>query len=352
MIIYNHKKEFVGIEEADLKALGVINLAELQSEAADFADLFVKTPGHVHNFKYIHWIDFLFASHKSNENRAILQVKGKCYYVLLTIHTFYLSDAPKEPAYGIVLNELRELTRDEASQICANLSIKTAQEPSLQPRQEKDTATTKDDVALLLVQESIEDMQHEPSKQKQEDVIPIALDDVLASNEKQSESFIKTKEEEVQGHLDREDIDKIEEVKKKNIVESAKERKTPFVIRKEDANRFGEYRFDPVLASKELGLPANLIKEFIEDFVAQSDEFKHKLYESFAKGDIKRLRSLSRKLKVVAANLRIKDAYEILVTIGTSDNMDLVQYKLDYYYNVVVQKLKDKEVIGKVENQQ
>ncbi len=44
MLIYNHQQEFVGINEKDLKSLGFRNLADLQSECKDFADLFVKRP--------------------------------------------------------------------------------------------------------------------------------------------------------------------------------------------------------------------------------------------------------------------------------------------------------------------
>ena len=59
MLIYNYKKEFLGIDENDLTALGLSNLADLRAEAADFADLFVKTPGFIHNFKHVHWIDYI-----------------------------------------------------------------------------------------------------------------------------------------------------------------------------------------------------------------------------------------------------------------------------------------------------
>ena len=59
MLIYNYQKEFVGIDESDLKALGFSDLAQLRSESADFANFFVKTPGFVHNFKHVHWIDFV-----------------------------------------------------------------------------------------------------------------------------------------------------------------------------------------------------------------------------------------------------------------------------------------------------
>ena len=35
MLIYNHDKEFLGIDESDLKALSISNLTELQSQAAE-----------------------------------------------------------------------------------------------------------------------------------------------------------------------------------------------------------------------------------------------------------------------------------------------------------------------------
>ena len=55
----NNKKEFIGIDEQDLNALGFTTLLELQNEADDFADLFIKEPGFVHNFTHVNWIDFV-----------------------------------------------------------------------------------------------------------------------------------------------------------------------------------------------------------------------------------------------------------------------------------------------------
>ena len=41
MLLYNQRKEFIGIDTDDLSSLGFANLNELLSEANDFADLFV-----------------------------------------------------------------------------------------------------------------------------------------------------------------------------------------------------------------------------------------------------------------------------------------------------------------------
>jgi len=59
MLIYNFQKEFLGIDAKDLQELGYHDLSSLRSEVTDFADLFVKTPGYIHNFQHVHWIDFI-----------------------------------------------------------------------------------------------------------------------------------------------------------------------------------------------------------------------------------------------------------------------------------------------------
>ena len=58
MLIYNFQKEFIGIDKSSLEALGLSTLSELQEQVEDFADLFVKTPGHIHNFKHVHYLRF------------------------------------------------------------------------------------------------------------------------------------------------------------------------------------------------------------------------------------------------------------------------------------------------------
>ena len=75
MLIYNSRKEFQGIDEKDLSALGCKTLSELRAESADFADLFVRTPGFIHNFKYVHWIDYITYGGSSTTPKAIIHIK-------------------------------------------------------------------------------------------------------------------------------------------------------------------------------------------------------------------------------------------------------------------------------------
>ena len=130
MLIYNFQKEFLGIDKHDLEALGFSNLAELRTETKDFADLFVKTPGYLQNFKHAHWIDFLLSPEDKDDNKVIIHAKGKNYKCLLTIKIAYLVDSPSQEAYLINLEHFRELTDDETSQISIDLGEREAPKPA------------------------------------------------------------------------------------------------------------------------------------------------------------------------------------------------------------------------------
>ena len=104
MLIYNSTKEFIGIDEHDLKIFGFSNLSQLRSEAADFADLFVRTPGYVHNFKHVHWIDFVSYAESAEESKVIISIKSKSYTASLSITKAYLTDNPVR--YALVILKL------------------------------------------------------------------------------------------------------------------------------------------------------------------------------------------------------------------------------------------------------
>ena len=104
------------------------------------------------------------------------------------------------------------------------------------------------------------------------------------------------------------------------------------------------YRFDPNIAAHELGLPVDLIQEFIGDFIQQANEFKEELFEAALKGDMNNLKILSHKLKGVAANLRIEDAFETLSIINTSNDSIEIEANLKYFYSII-EKLEGKEPI-------
>jgi HPt (histidine-containing phosphotransfer) domain-containing protein len=95
------------------------------------------------------------------------------------------------------------------------------------------------------------------------------------------------------------------------------------------------YQYDPHIASKELGLPLDLIEEFIQDFIAQAKEFKPEIYTAIEEGDVDNVKILSHKLKGVAANLRIEDAHEILSTVSATSDMEVIHENLDTFYKIV-----------------
>ncbi len=329
MVIYNHKKEFVGIEEKDLRVLKLSSLAELQNEAADFADLFVKTPGHIHNFKHVHWLDFIGSADSIDENRVIISVKGRNYKATIELRRLFLVDNPEKAAYGVVLSGIRELTKEENERISGDLAqrgITRVVEPIPEPAPINEAEPIEEEIATPS-QEIVED----PYAAKEAEEEPLTLDldlETPAFKEEQEEIPLAQEEEVLELSLD--------------IEEETPAKESVYISDEED--KFADYRYDPELAAKELGLPTDLVEEFIQDFIAQAHEFKPELYEALDAGRMDNLRMLSHKLKGVAANLRIEDAYDALVTINTSDDIDLVQRTLDRFYNFIIKKLAGEEV--------
>ena len=131
MLIYNFQKEFIGIDEADLEVFGFADLSELKAESSDFADMFVRTPGYIHNFKHVHWIDFVTCADPSEQSKVIIEINSKTFKALLNIETVYLSDSPTSKAYLIHLNNLRGLTLQENGDFSEDIARKKP--PKIEP---------------------------------------------------------------------------------------------------------------------------------------------------------------------------------------------------------------------------
>ena len=296
MLIYNYKKEFLGIDEKDLQLLGFQNLQGLQKEVNDFADLFVKTPGYIHNFKHVHWIDFITCAESNEEAKVIINVNNKNYKAIVQIETMFLLDNPTSEAYIVHINHLHELTAQESENISGDIiereaPVAMSQTPTIT------TATTK------VIEE-----------EKEEEVSVDMFDTEFVTK--------------VENPIDLEE-------------DLSVEIETP-VEQIEVENFNNGYIYDPTIASNELGLPLDLIEEFIQDFIAQAKEFKDNLYIAIESGDIDNLKTLSHKLKGVAANLRIEDALEALTIINTSSDINIIRKNLDTFYKIVA-KLADKK---------
>ncbi len=318
MIIYNSNKEFVGIDEADLKSLGFKNLASLQAEAADFADLFVKTPGHVHNFKHVHWIDFVLCAKSVQESKAIIHANGKNFKVNLEIKTTYLTDAPSTQAFTVSLNNFGNLSADEKTEISNELQTRVS--PIAAPIQtvvadeEPKTQEESIDIDLDELQTPSIDVVQDPYETQEDDIVDIyeptqeELSEIGEAEVEEVEESIEIEMEEVEDSIELED-----EVEDEDEI----------------------FAFDPKKTAEALEMPISLIEEFIEDFISQAKEFKDALYNAVAQDDMIELQAYSHKLKGVAANLRVNDALEILTKINKAKDFTTSKKDLDSFYKII-----------------
>lgn len=330
MLIYNYQKEFVGIDESDLNALGFSNLSQLRSESADFADLFVKTPGFVHNFKHVHWIDFVACAEGSEDSKVIIHANENNFRCTLDIKTAYLVDDPSQKAYIINLVNLRALTLNENKQVAEDVLEKPAPEVTTQSAAIFNTLDFEDDKhTKTITPQSIEVSQTNTLDQLEEN--PKVVEDIY------EDAPINLDDEPIEIDNIQESVEELLEIQ-----EAQKEEPLPPVYT-QSLNVDNEYVYDPHLASNELGLPVDLIEEFIEDFISQANEFKDDLYNSLNDDNTDNVKIQSHKLKGVAANLRIEDAFEILSTINTSEDTDEIKTNIDMLY-IIIEKLSKKAI--------
>ena len=300
MLIYNHQKEFIGIDEGDLHTLGFKNIEELIAESNDFADLFVKKPGYVHNFKHINWIDFVACADSIENTKVIIQAKGKSFRSLLEIKTVYLLEDVSSKSFLVYLTNIRELIDDERNDTLEHfVEIPLATAPV--------SSSTKKEIEETFFDKPLN--------------IPDALEIPIAKTILPTVDF-ETSSLEKDLKIDLEEVD------------------DTFALSQQTDTTTMEifdngYIFDPHVASDELGLPVDLIEEFIEDFIAQAKEFQKDLYTALDDGNEDNIKILSHKLKGVAANLRIEDALESLTIINDSKSTTEIKNHLDILYKII-----------------
>jgi len=346
MLIYNYQKEFIGIDEADLKVFGFADLAELKSEASDFADMFVRTPGYIHNFKHVHWIDFVTCAEPSDESKVIIEVNAKTYKANIEIETIYLSDNPTAKAYLIHLNHLRGLTLKENGEISEDVARQRPKkvEPNVgfafnSPKESVRSENSENLDSLDVIKEIPELEGFKPFDEIiEEDVtevhsyapLDISFDDDIDEPTLSTTDLTHKKEinKESSQAIEIEDTYSIDTI---DVEGPQEEEPVPA-----DDNGFDySYDYDPQVASDELGLPIDLIEEFIQDFIVQAKEFKNELFDSLHDGDLDNVKVLSHKLKGVAANLRIEDAFNTLSIINTSSDITEVESNLHIFYKII-----------------
>lgn len=362
MLLYNERKEFVGIDEDDLKGLGFQNIAELLNESNDFADLFVKKPGYIHNFKNFSWIDFILHS-ETEESKAIVHAKGKNFSCTLHISPFYFIS--EQSGYAVFIKNLRSLKGVEDLQATKDLESaggikstpapvaaqtaaqsmpsqvnlapekKKAVEPELpnfeqshsQELNEPEALEIPDTQEIDLGLSSDENAFGAPSGIDYNS--PLTLDDDLMMDDEEVElpSFEMPSEE---------TAEKSDKPMLGDYVSGGEEYLSDLI-------KSGTYKFDPKVAANELGLPVDLIEEFIGDFIAQAHEFHDDLYASVEASDFDNIQNLSHKLKGVAANLRVEDAFDTLSVVNVSKEVEEILPNLNQFYKIIA-RLEGKEL--------
>ena len=323
MLIYNFQKEFLGIDKKDLNILGFNDLASLKAEVADFADLFVKTPGYIHNFKHVHWIDFITCAESNEKPKAIINVNSKSFKCTLDIKTAFLVDNPSAEAYFVHMNNLRALSSEESELISADLANKTIPAPtSLNEPAAVEPETFE---SLEVDNLNIDEFDNTPITNEVEDDFVTTPNDTLTYDDDYKldvafDDFHETPQQ---------DIPPV--IQEEKVQPTVTHQEPPAVVEDEE----DDYVYDPHVASAELGLPLDLIEEFIQDFILQAKEFKDDLYSSLENGDLENVKILSHKLKGVAANLRVENAFEVLTTINTTSDFSVIKPNLDRLYRII-----------------
>ncbi len=365
MLFYNHKQEFIGIDEDGLRLLNYESLTDLLDVCSDVADLFAKEPGYIHNFKNFGWIDFLLHA-DSDATSAIVHANGRTFSCTLQVHKLFLCETPAQNGYMIEMLHVQSMSGEtirphtitpKAAPI-SRASYEAAPKPAEAPMAE--TAFIQPGVSGEPAPSVLPDYGYlTPTPLSEPGVL-----DVPSYEESEFEPLIPEPQEERYEKLT---LPGYEETVSEPYPQAPAQPETAAVAPSapkaaapltapSGALRFSpeeqrfidelkvdpSYRFDPTVAANELGLPVDLIEEFIGDFIQQSHDFKEELFDAAAKGDMNNLKILSHKLKGVAANLRIEDAFECLAIINTSDDIIQIEANLKYFY-AIIDKLEGKE---------
>ncbi len=356
MLVYNHDKELIGIDKESLTLLGYDNFETLIKEHGDVAEMFVKKPGYIHNFTNFPWIDFVLHA-ESEDAKVIIAGKSKSFSASLDISTMFLKSAPEEEAFIVRLKNIHnyQLDASERPEPTPEPFTPSPQEFNAPAHKEHEAPTPPPVTPIPEIEEpepivfEHQDMfvDEEPSISE----VPSSFHPPKADDD--MEIFFQDEEPEVEEQRieANPEIPEVPESIFDNIVEDDQE-ETPmlgsYLSEKDkeylaDLEFTDEYVYDPHIAADELGLPVDLIEEFIGDFIKQAHEFKEQLFTAMKDEDFDNIKILSHKLKGVAANLRIEDAFELLRTINETSNIEECEANLKKFY-MTIGKLEGKDV--------
>lgn len=323
MLIYNHNKELIGIDDETLHHLGYKTLATFLESYSDVAELFVKKPGYIHNFQNFPWIDFVLHA-DAEDTKAIIQTDSKHFSCNIDITPIYLNDAPDQEGYVVYLKHIKSLSGEAPAFVRETAPVEEPMQADF----------TEEITSPLAAVDSVEPtVLAEPDTFDIPEMPPIDLPDLNADGSlDEPPMFAPQSIEEEIPPVDKEERPMLGDYINKDEATYLNNLKT-------DKN----YQYDPHIAADELGLPVELIEEFIGDFIQQAHEFKDSLFDAALKEDFDEVHILSHKLKGVAANLRIEDAFEVLSIINNSTDQTEIEANLKQFYRIIA-KMEGKDV--------
>jgi len=240
VILYDSFKKLLAINDQTLEMLGYASLEEFKKEIYDVAQLFLRKPGYIHEFRSFHWIDYILTNNTVN-HRALLQTKdGRILEVFVRVSQ--LSNLAQPQNFYLVTFELN--TYNECD---VDLQPQAAPQPqTAQPQASAPAA--------------------------------------------------------------------------KQLLITAKEHPKPNVAE----------------IAVELNLSEEIVEDFIQEYIKQALEKFGEIKESIAKKDKERIYSILHTLKGVAANLRLKPAYEILSKAKKDTPLDELTTIIEEYYGYIL----------------
>ncbi len=255
-------------------------------------------------FCVIYLSDTFEASLSSHRDRELFKCR-------IEIETLFLVESASAKSFMVSLVGLRELSKGESSEMPADILMHTAVTP-LASYSEPEVVDEFD-----TPQEESYEMPLEVEFDNKDSSLDVV--DTVEIDNKPEETYLQ--EEPLVAERNDEMIDL------GDLSIDVDESEEPQTQSEDD-----KYHYDPHVASEELGLPLDLIEEFIGDFIIQAKEFKEDIYSSLNSGEFDRVKILSHKLKGVAANLRVEDALEALTIVNSSKDKETIQKHLNSFY--------------------
>jgi len=93
-----------------------------------------------------------------------------------------------------------------------------------------------------------------------------------------------------------------------------------------------EKLYDPKIASNELGIPEDVVLEFVSEYIKQSNDFKNEIEQYIQNSDIENIKNLIHKLKGTATNLRLEKANIILNNALKSNDITKIKNLIENFY--------------------